>query len=117
MDRNLDLPVGNGPLTKTGIVTTATGWLTTLAALITTLSNNLPEGVDPKNGLYLTAALGLVSTLSELVTVWGRVSFAKAKAAVLAGESAVPVFLESFEDDGLEDEPTDTQVPPPVEPV
>lgn len=127
MADQVNIEVGSGPVTKASIYTQIAGALTSLAAFIATLSGSLPEGVSPAVGVGLTVAGAAVTGVAQLVLVYGRTNFAKAKAMVMAGQSPVPVVEEAFDaDDEFEDvdaplDPetpkSDTDVVPPREPA
>lgn len=121
MADQVDIVVGSGPVQKSAIYTQIAGGLVALASFLTTITDSLPEGIDPAVGLGLTAFGGIVATAAQLVLAYGRTNFAKAKALVMAGESAYPAIQDIFEDVDapLDPEPpkSDTDVTPPVEPA
>jgi hypothetical protein len=125
MANDVELTVGNGPVTKAGIYGQVLAGLTAVAGVIQVLATTLGTvSADPVYGVYLTVGAGVVGAAIQMVTGLSRARFADAKAKIIAGQGA-EAYQVIYEDlapgevvPPIEDptEPTDTNTPPPVEP-
>lgn len=83
---DIDIPVGDGPVTKTNRAiqwSAGFGGLAGLATFALSIAEVLPEGVDPIYGLVLTAVAGALSVVANFMTGKNRGQFADAKARIV----------------------------------
>lgn len=84
----MDIKVGKGPVTVSGIVFMVVAGLTSLASFLTTLLGALPEGVSPTVGVVISAIAGGASAVAFAITAAARHLFAKLKAGTALIEAS-----------------------------
>lgn len=113
---NVDIPVGDGPVTKNNKVLqwfAAFGGFSGLAVFLVGVADLIPETVDPSWGLALTTASGVIAALGNFFTGKNRGQFAEAKARIVEASYYAPSDRSvSVVDDNL-DFVFDTAIPEP----
>lgn len=90
---NIDIPVGDGPVTKSNKVLqwfAAFGGFSGIAVFLVGVADLLPDTVDPSWGLALTTASGVIAALGNFFTGKNRGQFAEAKARIIESAYYAP---------------------------
>jgi hypothetical protein len=128
----IDIPVGDGPVSQTNRKIqwfAGFGGLAGLSTFLLSILEVLPEGADPIYGVILTAAAGAVAVISNLVLGLNRAKFADAKARIVEAREynntpVVPeitpediALIEELANPEIEyvSEPLDSKTPPPID--